>query len=417
MNMSQNYCSVVLFVVLLLFAGCREQTKVSQNGHEHTTIEHLPYSIDEMKEMIAHTPSTQIEEVRQKVENTLNRIYAEKMPDYFPNWIAFHAILMYGDSAYENYHSGKSTDENLKRIFTILQNSKTDDQGPFVLRGDLPYPRHAGPHFMQEHHTDQFLHYFSMSGASLDAKLAVNDKEYTFHDLLERSFLEAKTTNELAYTVLVYSHFLEPGQIWKNKFGEPMSLAILLEKLLKTPEATCLGTHRLSALARVYAQKELKPSVSNSNDIFHEKTQAANEPRPLLTQSNMPDRLRSKEIEKLWDELERQVLEALVRLKESQQEDGAFEPPGLTAGTQSQDNIDVYYTGHSLEWITFLGEDYCHDDWVVRTAEKVSNAIDVTYQSTFRNMDAAGNEESHFDFDGLCHAISALKRWKDQTQQ
>jgi hypothetical protein len=171
--------------------------------------------------------------------------------------------------------------------------------------------------------------------------------------------------------------------LWKNKFGEQMSLAILLEKLLKTPEATCLGTHRLSALARVYAKKELK---------------------------------QDKEVAKLWDDLERQVLEALVRLKESRREDGGFEPPGLTAGTQSQDNIDIYYTGHSLEWITFLGDEYCHDDWVVRAAERVSNAIDATYQSTFRDMDAAGNEVSHFDFDGLCHATSGLKRWCDQTQ-
>ena len=113
-------------------------------------------------------------------------------------------------------------------------------------------------------------------------------------------------------------------------------------------------------------------------------------------------------IKRLWPELERQVLEAVVKLKRSQREDGGFEPPGMTPTTQMQEQIDIYYGGHALEWLSFLGDEYMSDDWVVRAFEHLCTAIERTYAQTFRNMDAVGSEVSHFDFDGLCHATSAL---------
>ena len=367
-----------LLLTFALWFGCQGNV----NRNESSPIERLNLSDTELRQAIAHTPSDNIEFTLQKVARTLNLIYAEKLPEYLPNWIAFHAALMYGEHASPNWRDGNDTNENLERIFTILQISETQESGAFSLRSGLPYPRYSGQYFMQEHHPDQFLHYFSMAGGTLNAPLTIDGTEYTFQNLLERSLLESRTTNELAYTVLVYAKFLEPGRKWQNKFGETMSLAILLEKLLKTPEKTCLGTHRLSALARVYARKEL---------------------------------LTDKEVAKLWLELERQVLEALVRLKQSQRPDGGFEPPGMTPGLQTQEHTDIYYTGHSLEWITFLGEDYCRDDWVVHGIDYLAGIAETTYKQTYRNLAAAQTPDVHFDFDGLCHAVSALKRWHDRV--
>jgi hypothetical protein len=363
--------------------GCQANTDPRNDSNESSKIEYLNLSDDELRQAVAHTPAVDIEATLQKVSKTLDMVYAEKLPEYLPNWIAFHAVLMYGKEAYPNQQSGNSTNENLDRIFAILQNSDTQNNGAFGLRDGLPYPRHSGAYFMQEHHPDQFLHYFSMSGGALDASLTIDGKEYTFQNVLDRSLLEARTTNELAYTVLVYAKFLEPSKKWQNKFGETMSLAVLLEKLLKTPEQTCLGTHRISALARVYAHKEF---------------------------------LTDKEIARHWSELERQVLEALVRLKQSQRSDGGFEPPGMTHGSPTQAHADIYYTGHCLEWITFFGKDYCRDDWVVRSADYLAGIAGVTYRQTYRNLEAAPTPEAHFDFDGLCHAVSALKRWNDRVR-
>ena len=360
-------------IMLVAWSGCQRNTDYRQ-GNE---IERLNLSDNELRQAVAHTPSDDIERVLQRVSKTLDLVYAEKLPDYLPNWIAFHAVLMCGENAWPNQRNGNNTGDNLERIFTILQNSNTQENGAFGLRSGLPYPRYSGPYFMQEHHPDQFLLYFSMAGGTLDALLTIDDKGYTFQDVLDRSLLEARTTNELAFTVLAYTKFLEPGKKWQNKFGETMSLAMLLKKLLATPERTCLGTHRIGALARVYARKELKED---------------------------------KEIAKLWPELERQVFEALVRLKQSQRPDGSFEPPEPVTWAQ---HSDIYYTGHALEWVTFLGEEYRRDDWVVRGVDYLNDVIETTYRQTFRNLEVAQTPEVHFDFGGLCHAISALKRWKD----
>jgi hypothetical protein len=378
--MTNKIFAVLCLIFVVIFAGCGNDNEITPSAENAPQIERLNFTDEELRKIIAPSPASpeKIETVLRNVSETLDLVKKEKLPKNFPNWIAFHAALVYTDS-YSDFCKGQNTDENVKRIFSTLQNSDTKESGAFVMRSGSPFPRHSGSYFMQEHHPDQFLHYFSMAGGTLDAPLTVDGKEFTFQDVFDRSLLEARTTNELAYTVMLYAKFLEQGKRWKNKFGELMSLAILLEKLLKTPERTCLGTHRLGALARVYARKELK------NDT---------------------------EIAKLWSELEWQILEALVRLKQLQRPDGSFEPPGLTSGSQTQENIDVYYTGHSLEWVMFLDGDFFRDDWIVRAVDRLRESVRFMYIQVFRNLDAVGNEESHFDFDGLCHAVSALNQWK-----
>jgi hypothetical protein len=347
---------------------------------------------------LAHQPSEQIDEVFREVEEVLDKVYAQEMPERFPNWIAFHAHLMYGDSAYAQFLKETNADENLKRIYAILLHSDTAKLGPYVLRSGLPYPRKSGPYFMQEHHPDQFLTYFSMGGGSLDAKIEIDEKTYTFRNLLDRSLLEARPSGELAYSVLAYSHYLEPGKRWSNKFDEPVSFAILVERLLETPEPTCLGTHRIAALARTLSHEHLRTD---------------------------------EDLERLWPELRRQVSAALLFLKQSQGPDGAFAPPGTTSGTQTRDHQDVYYTGHCLEWIMFLDGQYLRDDWVVRAIQRLTEVVDATHVTTYRNMGAClgcddsashspgccsvGSHEAHFDFDGLSHAASALRRWHNRV--
>lgn len=379
-----------LFAVLSLVAftyalsGCTDAT--TQVGVE--------FKITEELDMVAltHQSSEQTDEAFREVEHVLDKVYAQKLPERVPNWIAFHAHLMYGDSAYQEY-AAREADENLGKIYSILLHSDTEELGPYVLRSGSPYPRKSGPYFMQEHHPNQFLTYFSMGGGVLDAEIDIDGEQYFVRDLLDRSLQEARPSGEMAYSVLAYSYYLEPGKRWSNKFDEPVSLAILLERLLKTPEPTCLGTHRIAAFARTLSREELRVD---------------------------------KDMERLWPELRRQVLAELLSLKENQRPDDALMLPGATAGTQSADHQDIYYTGHCLEWITFLDDEYLCDDWVVRAVRRLTAAIDATHAATYRNLDActgcdhsAGrcskqSVEAHFDFDGLSHAVSALRRWRDR---
>jgi hypothetical protein len=125
-------CFVFCFAVATCF-GCGDRE----------SFEHAPTKPDSVSlAILAHSPSKDIDRVLQKVDKVLAAVYAEKLPDRFPNWIAFHAVLMYGDSAYAEYREKKTTSENLDRIFSIILNSTTSQNGPYVMRGKSPYPRH-----------------------------------------------------------------------------------------------------------------------------------------------------------------------------------------------------------------------------------------------------------------------------------
>jgi hypothetical protein len=351
--------------------GCAESNPAPE------PVGHMP------PEVLERSPPSDLQDARLEVSRALAKVYATPLPHRFPNWIAFHSLLMHGESAFAAYVTGEA-DENLRRIFGVILKSSTRELGPYVIRGDLPYPRHSGPYFSQEHHPGQFLNYFSMGGGSVDAVIEVDGAKYTVLHLLSRSMLEARPAGELAYLVLAYSYFLEPRRRWENKFGEEMSLALLLEVLLKTPEKTCLGTHRLAAMARTLSREELR------------KDDAINE---------------------LWPELERQVNQALAELKQSHRPDGGFVAPGLAAGSTSPRHQDIFYAGHSLEWMTLLDRNYERGSWFVKAIKTLASGVAHTCVTTFQSLDAIGDTTAHFDFDGLTHAVSALRRWHDKSSQ
>ncbi|MDR2754629.1 MAG: hypothetical protein LBC20_02890 [Planctomycetaceae bacterium] len=61
----------------------------------------------------------------------------------------------------------------------------------------------------------------------------------------------------------------------------------------------------------------------------------------------------------------------------------------------------------------FLGENYSGNDWIIQGIDKLNDTIIMSYIQVFRNLDAVGNNESPFDFDGFCHIVSALNLWKN----
>jgi hypothetical protein len=131
--------------MLALCLGCQKSVDHRSGNEKVPQIERLNLSDAELHQAVAHSPADNIDATLQKVTKTLDLIYAEKMPEYLPNWIAFHAVLMHGEEAYPNQRDKNNTDENLDRIFSILQHSDTQENGPFGLRDGLPYPRHSGP--------------------------------------------------------------------------------------------------------------------------------------------------------------------------------------------------------------------------------------------------------------------------------
>lgn len=180
---------------------------------------------------------------------------------------------------------------------------------------------------------------------------------------------------------MAYSHYLQPGRRWNNKFGEPLSFATLLEALLDRQEKTCGGAHQLGAFARTLSREEL-------NEDPH--------------------------IARLWPSILQRIQAALINLKSTQRGDGSFERPYPAFGSPSLLQETIYNTGHAIEWITLLGKtDYLKDDWVVAAISRLADAIAFSYERTYARIDLRSDERAYFDFDGLCHAVSGLVRWRE----
>ncbi len=370
--------------VLLWSAGCESKdgqlqsfcVKSNEKSRQTST------QSDTLRSAAKSSDPELLKRTLKNVNETLDMVYAQHLPDDMPNWIALHAALMYGAKSYGH----RGADANVRLVFLPILNSNTEQNGPFVMRAERPWPRHRGGRFWQEHHRDQFLHILGMAGVPLDAQLIVDGRKFQVRDLLDQSLLEARPDGELAFTVSAYAHYLDVGQRWTNKFGESMSLAIFVGKLMKYFEPTCGGEHRLGGLARVLSRPELR---------------------------NDPD------LAALWPEVERQINSHIVLLQERQWPDGSLVFPDEMARLLPADKMpnpdyfDVFCTGHTLEWLTFvLSPNQLRDEWVVRATDRLASAVRSSLKRTIRAI-PVGSDEDHYRFGQFTHAISGLRRWKD----
>lgn len=333
----------------------------------------------EKKEDTKLLSTDEMQRIFLRVERTILRLYSRPLPLRLPNWIAFHSILMYGNNAYDQYILGTG-DRNLSRLFEVVLQSQSTKMGPYVIRNKVPHCRRFGPYFSTEHHPGQFLHYFGMAGGRPDARIHVDGVPFNVQKLIDSCMIESHVSGELTYLILGLSHYIEPQRVWKNKFGDEMSIVYLAEKLLDRNEAFCIGTHRLAAFARVFASA----------------LRFADRPSEILRR-------------KLSSKLE----ESIVLLKASQDADGSFAPPGASPGSTLDGYQRLFYGGHSLEWIFELDKQLAYEPWVVSAVGYVAEAIANTFDNTYDMLNAVGDTNSHFDFDGLAHAVSAIRRWRD----
>jgi hypothetical protein len=315
--------------------------------------------------------------VVRQVEGLLKAAHTGDSPREMQNWLKVHRLITFGDNAFLNgaAHTRAVLDG-------VLHPSSRD--GPFVIRSGRPFPRRTGDRFDQEHHHDQFLSYISMCGIPLDATLFVDENRFQLRDLLDNSLRESRTTGELAWTVSAYAYYLQPGRRWSNKFGEPMSLAILAESLLAEKEGACGGTHQLFAMSRVLS-------------------------RPALKQD--------EQLAAVWPRLERRVSIAVQQLQASQNPSGDFGIPAslrerlLARPDATPNRMGVYYTGHCVEWLVLaLAPDQLSEPWVLRAVEYLTGAIAADFIDVASTL-YLRTDEQHYQYGFQAHAISALVRW------
>jgi hypothetical protein len=96
-------------------------------------------------------------------------------------------------------------------------------------------------------HQGQFLAILSLVGVPSSYKLYANQTPYTVNDLVDSEMLACRRGEELTFTLIGLSHYLDTASEWRNEAGEKWDFETLIREELSQPivGAACGGTHRL----------------------------------------------------------------------------------------------------------------------------------------------------------------------------
>lgn len=101
-------------------------------------------------------------------------------------------------------------------------------------------------------HNDDLLATLAESGLPRDYPLHLQSGAATINDLLATSLSRFHLDRlEYEWTAISYARYLFPEQQWTNKFGETITLDMLIDELVQAPPelGPCNGLHRLEAMA------------------------------------------------------------------------------------------------------------------------------------------------------------------------
>jgi len=159
------------------------------------------------------------------------------------NWGMMHAIMVYGvDTKVIVGRNRYSTiawiaGNNVCRGQRIL----TEDEGKIQAKSGVGLQGHQA----------QLLAVLSLAGVPQDYALYVGKQPYTVSDLVDSEMLACKSGEELTFTLIGLSHYLETESEWRDADGEAWDFERLIREELSQPivGSACGGTHRLMGFA------------------------------------------------------------------------------------------------------------------------------------------------------------------------
>ena len=175
-------------------------------------------------------------------------------------------------------------------------------------------------------HQAQMLAVFSLCDVPADYPLYAGDQKYSVNDLIDSEMLACKSGEELTFTLIGLSHYLDTNVVWRNAQGETWDFERLIrEELAQTiVGAACGGTHRLMGFAHAMRKRRA-------------------EGRPMTGQ---------------WKRAEmftRDFVDYAYRL---QNRDGSMSTDWFE-GREDNGNLDrkIQTTGHMVEWLLTVTPD------------------------------------------------------------
>ena len=109
-------------------------------------------------------------------------------------------------------------------------------------------------------HQAQMLAVFSMCGVPLDYPIYADGEQFSVMDVLQAEMNACKSGEELTFTLIALSHYLDGDETWVADDGETWSIERLIREELSQPivGAACGGTHRLMCFAHALRNRRMQ---------------------------------------------------------------------------------------------------------------------------------------------------------------
>ena len=197
--------------------------------------------------------SASIRRLSPGMSQVLNHFYQHpEVADGRSNWGMMHAIMVYGaDTRVQVGRRTYSTiawmaGNNFCRGQRLAEHT---DEGIRIKSG-------VG----LQGHQAQMLAVFSLSGVPLDYPIYADGRKYSLADVLEAEKRACKSGEELTFTLIALSHYLDTDATWIADDGQTWSVQRLIREELSQPivGAACGGTHRLMGFAHALRNRRMQ---------------------------------------------------------------------------------------------------------------------------------------------------------------
>jgi len=258
-------------------------------------------------------PSPSTLRLQAGMKHVLNYYYRRpEKADARSNWGMLHSIMVYGTDTqiqvgHRNYNAiAWMAGNNLCRGQRLVENTP---QGIRVKNG-------VG----LQGHQAQMLAIFSLCGVPLEYPIYADGKQYTVADVVRVEMDACKSGEELTFTLIALSHYLEPEETWIAADGQTWSIERLIREELSQPivGAACGGTHRLMGFSHALRNQ----------------------------------RLRGKPITGQWARADAFIQDFVQYTFQLQNRDGSMSTNWFE-GREDNGNVDrkIQTTGHVVEWL------------------------------------------------------------------
>lgn len=210
--------------------------------------------------------SRTVSNMRRTMERCLNYFYNRpESANGRSNWGMMHSVMVYG--AQTNVQVGR---KRYNAIAWIAGNNVC--RGQRLLTVDANGIK-ARTGVGLQGHQGQFLAVLGMCNVPVEYPLYANGKAFTVADLIEAEQKACKRGEELTFTLIGLSHYLDTDASWVAADGQRWDFERLIAEELKQPVvgAACGGTHRLMGYAHALRKRRAEGKALTGQWLRAEK--------------------------------------------------------------------------------------------------------------------------------------------------